>query len=321
VTEVKHFEDRSQIHLPPSGPKCIIIAGPTASGKTTLSVELALALDGEIINADSMQVYRGMDIGTAKPTSEEQRGIPHCLLSVVDPDEEFNAAIYRSMALPLVHDVVSRQKTCLVTGGTGLYIKSLTRGLFHCPPADFEFRESLRWECDTGGPMILHEKLKSIDPESAGRIHPNDKMRIIRALEIAHLTNRRPSNVIKAHGFSDTSLNTLKICLEVDREKLYNRINRRSVAMIESGLAEETENLLAKGYTPDLKPMMSIGYRHMVNYLRSEWSLEEAIHNIQRDTRRYAKRQLTWFRGDPEYEWVSPENPDSILKKVKAFLS
>lgn len=320
MTEVNHFENRSQIQSPPSGQKCIIIAGPTASGKTSLSVELALALDGEIINADSMQVYRGMDIGTAKPTSEEQRGIPHRLLSVVDPDEEFNAAIYRSMALPLVHDVVSRQKTCLVTGGTGLYIKSLTRGLFQCPPADFEFRESLRRECDGGGPMILHEKLKRIDPESAGRIHPNDRIRIIRALEIAHLTNRPPSNVIKAHGFSGTSLNTLKICLEVDRKELYNRINERSVTMIESGLAEETENLLTKGYTPDLKPMMSIGYRHMVNYLRAKWSLEEAIHNIQRDTRRYAKRQFTWFRADPEYEWVSPEDPDSILEKVNAFL-
>ncbi len=312
---------QSTIQSPPSGPKCIIIAGPTASGKTSLSVELALALDGEVINADSMQVYRGMDIGTAKPTPEEKRGIPHFLLNVVDPDEEFNAAIYRSMALPLVRDVVSRQKACLVTGGTGLYIKSLTKGLFQCPPADLEFRETLREECKAHGTMTLYERLKRIDPESAAKIHPNDRVRIIRGLEIAHLTNRRPSDLMKGHGFSDTPLNTLKICLEVDRAKLYDRINRRSVAMVESGLAEETENLLSKGYTPDLKPMMAIGYRHMASYLRAEWSLEEAIHKIQRDTRRYAKRQLTWFRADPEYEWVSPEDFDSLLKKVKAFLA
>ena len=154
------FDSRAPTQSPPSGPKCIIIAGPTASGKTSLSVELALALDGEIINADSMQVYRGMDIGTAKPTSEEQRGVPHHLLSVVDPDEEFNAETYRSMALSFVRDIVSRQKACLVAGGTGLYIKALVSGLFQCPPADPELRESLRNECNTHGTMTLYEKLK-----------------------------------------------------------------------------------------------------------------------------------------------------------------
>lgn len=300
--------------------KCIIIAGPTASGKTSVSVALALALGGEIINADSMQVYRGMDIGTAKPTPEEQSGIPHFLLSVVDPDEEFNAAIYRSMAVPIVKDIVLRKKVCLVTGGTGLYIKSLTRGLLQCPPAYPEFRESLRKESEARGIMTLYERLKSIDPESAEKIHPNDRVRIIRALEIAHLTHRVPSGLKKGHGFSDTQLKTLKICLEVDREELYRRINKRTVAMIESGLADETETLLAKGYSPDLKPMMSIGYRHMVNYLRSKWSLEKAIHHIQRDTRRYAKRQLTWFRADTEYQWILAEDFDSFIEKIKVFL-
>ncbi|MBW1849908.1 MAG: tRNA (adenosine(37)-N6)-dimethylallyltransferase MiaA [Deltaproteobacteria bacterium] len=303
-----------------SGPKCIIIAGPTSSGKSSLSVELALAMDGKILNADSMQVYRGMDIGTAKPTPEEQKGIPHLLLNVVNPDEAFNAAIYRSMALPLVTEVVSDGKTCFVTGGTGLYIKSLTKGLFPCPPADPEFRESLRIECEARGTMALYEKLKLLDPESADRTHPNDKFRILRALEIAHLTKRRPSELFNEHGFSDTPLNTLKICLEVERELLYRRINERTVAMVETGLPEETENLLAKGYSPDLKPMKSIGYRHMVNYLRGEWSLEETIYTIQRDTRRYAKRQLTWFRADQEYVWIKPEDFDIILAKAKAFL-
>ena len=302
-------------------PRCIIIAGPTATGKTALSVSLAQDFDGEIVNADSMQVYRGMDIGTAKPTYEEQKGIPHHLLNVVNPDEGFNAARYRSMALPVVSDIVSRQKACFVTGGTGLYIKSLTKGLFHCPPSDMEFRDTLNRQCETDGLHVLFEKIEHLDPESAKKIHPNDKLRIIRALEIAHLTDHRPSELIKNHNFSDTPLNTLKICLDSDREELYRRINQRSLDMITNGLAEETENLLKKGYSPELKPMQSIGYIHMVNHLQGKWSLEETIHNIQRDTRRYAKRQFTWFRGDPEYVWVGSEDWGRIQKNVKAFLS
>jgi len=302
-------------------PKCVIIAGPTATGKTSLSVALAKVFGGEIINADSMQVYRGMDIGTAKPTPEEQSGIPHHLLDVVYPDEEFNAAIYRSLALPLVSDIVSRGKICFVTGGTGLYIKSLTKGLFHCPPSDPEIRESLRRECEAHGAKVLHERLRQKDPESAERIHPNDKVRIIRALEIAQLTDHRPSDLIEKHAFSDTSLDTLTICLDVDREELYDRINIRSLAMIDDGLTEETENLLNKGYSPDLKPMQSIGYRHITAHLQGKWTLEEATENIQRDTRRYAKRQFTWFRGDPDCVWMPPEKMDRIQKEIRDFLS
>lgn len=301
-------------------PKCIIIAGPTATGKTSISVALARAFDGEIVNADSMQVYRGMDIGTAKPTPEEQNGIPHHLLDVVDPDEEFNAAIYRSRALPVISDVVSRGKTCFVTGGTGLYIKSLAKGLFHCPPVDMKFRNALRRECESKGAQALHERLKRLDPESAGKIHPNDKARIIRNLEIADLTGRRPSDLIKEHGFSDTPLNALTICLDVERQELYKRIDKRSMAMVDEGLVEETEHLLNKGYSSDLKPMQSIGYRHMVNYLHGEWSLEEALHSIQRDTRRYAKRQFTWFKGDSDNVWIAPEDMERIQAKIREFL-
>lgn len=311
----------SNLSPQPDNPKCIIIAGPTATGKTSLSVALAKVFDGEIINADSMQVYRGMDIGTAKPTPEEQMGIPHHLLDVVDPDEEFNAAIYRSLALPLVSDIVSRGKVCFVTGGTGLYIKSLAKGLFHCPPSDPEIRGLLRRECEAHGPQALHKRLAQEDPESAEKIHPNDKVRIIRALEIAQLTDHRSSDLIEKHGFSDTSLNTLTICLDVDREELYNRINIRSLAMIDNGLTEETENLLNKGYSPELKPMQSIGYRHIAAYLQGKWTLEEATQNIQRDTRRYAKRQFTWFRGDPDYIWMPPEEMGRVQEEIKGFLS
>ena len=302
-------------------PKVIVIAGPTASGKTRLGVELALALDGEIINADSMQVYRGMDIGTAKPTSEEKRDIVHHLLDVVDPDEEFNAATYRSLALPLVRNLSSRAKTCLIVGGTGLYIKSLLGGLLQCPSADRELRESLRWECDVYGSATLHERLKSLDPDSASKIHPNDRVRITRTLEIIHLTKSRLSDLRRNHGFGDRPLSPLKFCLEVNREELYHRINERSMAMVAAGLPEETENLLSKGYSSDLKPMKAIGYRHMIRYLEGYWSLQEAIRNLQRDTRRYAKRQLTWFKADPEITWIVPDDINAVLEKIKAFVT
>jgi tRNA dimethylallyltransferase len=302
-----------------SGPKVIVIAGPTASGKTSLGVELALALGGEIVNADSMQVYRRMDIGTAKPTSEEQKGVAHHLMDVVDPDEEYNAAMYRSMALPIITDILSRRKMCFVVGGTGLYIKSLLSGLFECPPADPELRESLYRECDLLGTGKLHERLKHLDPESAGKIHPNDRVRLIRALEIIQLTNRLPSALSGEHGFRDSHLNALMLCMKVSREQLYERINKRSVSMVEGGLVEETENLLMQGYSPDLKPMKAIGYRHIIRHLKREWTLIEAINRIQRDTRRYAKRQITWFRADPDASWVDPEDFDPILQKVKDF--
>jgi tRNA dimethylallyltransferase len=300
--------------------KVVVISGPTASGKTSLGVDLALALKGEIISADSMQVYRGMDVGTAKPTPEEQKGIPHHLLDVVDPDEEFNAATYNSMAIPKITEIASRGSVCLVVGGTGLYIKGLLGGLFESPTADMELRESLRRECDSSGSAVLHERLANLDPESARKIHPNDSVRIIRALEIIHLTKRRLSDLTREHAFGGRSLNALKLCLKVDREELYDRIDKRSLAMVDNGLVEETESLLSKGYSPDLKPMKAIGYRHMITYLKGDWSLDEAIGELQKDTRRYAKRQLTWFRADPEVIWIEPGNFHVFKEKVKGFM-
>ena len=282
-------------------------------------MEVALALGGEIINADSMQVYRGMDIGTAKPTIEEQKGIQHHLLDVMNPDEEYNAAIFRSMALPLIEEINLRGKMCLVVGGTGLYIKSLLGGLLKCPPASPKLRESFERECDILGTESLHERLKHLDPKSANKIHPNDRIRLLRAFEIIHLTNRAPSELSKEHGFRDKPINALMLCLQVNREQLYKRINKRSVYMAEAGLAEETERLLRQGYSIDLKPMKAIGYRHMIKYLKEDWPFNEAIRGIQRDTRRYAKRQLTWFRADPDATWVDPKNFDLILQKINDF--
>jgi len=302
-------------------PKVIVIAGPTASGKTALAVALARSLSGEIVNADSMQVYRGMDIGTAKPTYEERRGIPHHLLDVVNPDEDFNAAIYRRMALPIVNEICSTGKTCLIVGGTGLYIRGLIGGLMDSPPSDPELRERLRMECEIHGTAKLHEKLENLDPERAESIHPNDGVRIIRAIEIIYLSDLRSSDLMKRHGFREKSLNALKLCLHVDREDLYDRINKRSVKMADEGLIEETRDLLKKGYSPDLNSMKAIGYRHMIRYLQGEWSLEETITKLKRDTRRYAKRQLTWFRAEPGIIWVDPKDLDMVKEKIDLFLS
>ncbi|MCF8142453.1 MAG: tRNA (adenosine(37)-N6)-dimethylallyltransferase MiaA [Deltaproteobacteria bacterium] len=302
-------------------PKIVVIAGPTASGKSGFAVSLAHSLSGEIVNADSMQVYQGMDIGTAKPTPEEQGGIPHHLLDVVRPDEPFNAAIYRSKALSAVTDICSRGKPCLVVGGTGLYIRALVGGLMKAPPSDPTVREALCRECDLSGPARLHERLTGLDPQCAAAIHPNDRIRIIRALEIIHISDRLSSDIMKGHGFREPSLDALKICLNVDRETLYHRIDKRTVKMADMGLLEETRHLLEKGYSPDLRPMKAIGYRHMVRHLKGEWSFEEAIHTLKRDTRRYAKRQFTWFRAEPEVIWIDPDGIDVVLEQIELFLS
>jgi tRNA dimethylallyltransferase len=304
----------------PSGGKIIVITGPTASGKSALAVEAAHRFDGEIVNADSMQVYRGMDVGTAKPLPEERQGIPHHLLDVVNPDENFNAAIYRSLALPIIADILSREKVCFLVGGTGLYIRTLLGGLLFCPPVDQGIRDSLRRECDEKGLESLHQRLMTLDPEAGRKIHPRDRVRITRALEIMQLTDQRLSSLVRNHGFKDQPFQALKICLQTEREGLYHRIDQRSLAMVEKGLIEETEGLLGKGYSPGTKPMKSLGYRHAVRYLEGDWSLERAIHELQRDTRRYAKRQLTWFRADPEMKWFDVDNKASLFREIGSFI-
>jgi tRNA dimethylallyltransferase len=300
-------------------PRLIVIAGPTASGKTVVSVEIARLFDAEIINADSMQVYRGMDIGTAKPSIEERKGVPHHLLDVVDPDEEYNAAIYRDMACAAALDIIRRGKRAMVVGGTGLYIKSLLGGLFQCPPSAPEIRESLKREWESAGPRSLYERLERLDPQSARKIHPNDRVRVVRALEVIFLTNRPPSSLSRQHGFSDRTFNALKFCLKSEREELYHRINTRAIAMIDGGLLDEAENLLRRGYSPQLKPLQAIGYKQAVEYLEGRFSLEETIERIQKETRRYAKRQLTWFRADHDYTWLDPRQMDFFVREIKAF--
>ena len=301
-------------------PQAIIIAGPTGSGKTSLAVTLASLLNGEVVNADSMQVYRFMDIGTAKPTPEERQGIPHHMLDIVSPDEDFNAAAFCSMALPLVEEIFAKGKTCFVVGGTGLYIKTLLGGLLDCPPPRIGLRDFLKRTFDDQEPSKLHEALAALDPAAAEKIHPNDRIRLMRALEIRHTTGRSVSELSRRHGFRENRIKALKFCLEIERKELYARIDDRAVRMIQGGLIQETENLLKKGYSADLKPMMAIGYRHVVAYLKGDWTLDEAIEKMQQDTRRYAKRQMTWFRADKEFIRVGPGDFDRIVGEIKSFL-
>lgn len=301
--------------------KVIIIGGPTATGKTSLAIWLAKAIGGEIVNADSMQVYRNMDIGTAKPTSEQRSEVPHHMLDVVEPDQPFNASLYRSMALPTIEGIDRRGKVPIVVGGTGLYIKTLRGGLFSCPPADPELRKKLNWEYQQYGPQRMHARLAEIDPEAAARIHPNDRIRITRAIEIYQLTKKRPSELASQHGFRDRPFQDILFCLYVDRKTLYERINKRCIEMVDMGLVDETKALLDRGYSPQLKPMQAIGYRHMVKYITGELPLATALAQMQRDTRRYAKRQVTWFRAEKDFFLVGPEDRTRILEMAEEFVS
>ena len=300
--------------------KLVVITGPTAVGKSALAIEMALHFGGEILNADSMQVYRGMDVGTAKTPVGERRGVLHHLLDVVDPDEDFNAAIFRDLSLPVLAQTHARGKIGFVVGGTGLYIKTLLGGLLYCPDPDPQLRSELHGICEQEGPQVLHRQLQLMDPESAERIHPNDKVRIIRALEIMHSAKERLSSMMQRHGFKDRPFEVMKVCLDMQREDLYRRINARCARMVEEGLIQEVEGLLEKGYAPQLRPMQSIGYRHAVQFLEGSWDLDAMISQLQIDTRRYAKRQLTWFRADPEMIWLAPEARGEIIHHIQAFL-
>jgi len=302
-------------------PKLIVIAGPTASGKTSLAIELAQRFNGEIINADSMQVFRYMDIGTAKASRNERSLVPHHLIDVVDPDDEFNAALYCQLARQAIEAIRGKDKIGFLVGGTGLYIKTLLGGLLKGPPSDREIRETLnrRWREEGGG--VLYEQLKRKDTEAALRIHPHDRVRIIRALEIIDLTKKRFSDLAREHGFREKFTRSLKLAIQMEREELYRKINIRSLKMIEKGLVNETENLLNRGYSADLKPMKSLGYRHAVGYLNGEWNMNQMSYLLQRDTRHYAKRQLTWFRADPEIEWINPNQKAFMEGKISRFLS
>jgi tRNA dimethylallyltransferase len=301
-------------------PKIIIICGPTGVGKTSAAIKLSQKFTGEIIGADSMQIYRYMDIGTAKPNPDEQAAVPHYMIDIADPDEPFDARQFAKMAREKVLTLHARGVVPFVAGGTGLYIKALVHGLFPDAPSNLDIRRRLKEEGKTEGTDALYKRLSRCDPESAKRLHPNDTYRIIRALEVYELTGKRISEYHRAHKFMDMPFNVLKIGLNMNRERLYERINRRVDGMIDAGLLDEVKGLLNMGYAADLKSMQSIGYRHMVDFIQNRSSWGEAIRTLKRDTRRYAKRQLTWFKADSEIKWSEPDQIKDIRQMIKKFL-
>lgn len=303
-----------------SKPSIIVICGPTGIGKTTLAIEFAMKFQGDIISADSMQVYRHMTIGTAKPTSEGQVRVPHHLIDIINPDEPFDAARYSIMTRKIIMDLHKKGVVPFVVGGTGLYIKTLVHGLFEPKSTDPNVRKRLREEADAFGSVFLHDRLKKADPHTAGKIHPNDTYRIIRSLEVNEVTGKTISTHHREHLFRDNPFRVLKIGLQMEREMLYDRINRRVDAMIADGLVDEVNSLLEKGYSPDLKSMQSIGYRHMAGFIKGDLSWDEALRTLKRDTRRYAKRQLTWFKTDLDITWVNPEKKNEIDRLIEDFL-
>jgi len=301
-------------------PRLVVICGPTAAGKTAAASELARHLPLEVVSADSRQVYRLMDIGTAKPTRAERASVTHHLLDVVWPDQPFDAACFGELAAAAIADIRSRDRLPVVVGGTGLYLRALTGGLVDLPPADPEIRQQLRLQGVEEGSVALHRHLAMVDPESARMLHGNDLVRIVRALEVFEQTGRPLSAWQREHRFSDRRYRTLKLALMPERAELYRRIDARAEAMFASGLVEETAALLAAGYPSQLKALQTIGYREVIRMLRGECSFTAALADLQQATRRYAKRQLTWFRADPEIIWVdSLSDSDNMLKLIEQF--
>ena len=301
-------------------PKIVVIGGPTAVGKTGVTIRVAERIYGEVVNADSMQIYRYMNIGTAKPTPEERRRIAHHMIDVADPDESYDAARFSLEARKAADGVLKRHRVPLVAGGTGFYIRAFLYGLCDAAPEDPAIRVRLREEAGRSGAESMHRKLAACDPEAAGKIHPNDIYRIVRALEVYETCGIPLTEFRRRHAFADAPYESLSIVLDMDRTELYERIDRRVDRMVAEGLAEEVERLFEMGYDERLKPMQSLGYRHMGDYIRGRVDRDTAVETLKRDTRHYAKRQLTWFRKDPQALWFSPAQTDRIAGAIGAFL-
>ena len=303
----------------------ICIAGPTASGKTALAVALAKQLDGEVVSCDSMQVYKGMDIGTAKPTADEMAGIPHHMLDVADPWEDFSVSRYCEMAAPIVDSIIARGKTAIIAGGTGLYMDALIRGNSFAPYPSTGMREKLEAQADREGMEIMLTLLRAIDPESAERLHLADRKRIIRALEVYYETGETITEHNRRTREIPPRYHPLWLAIEdADRAQLYRRIDKRVDTMLEMGLIAEIRQLLESGIPQKCTAMQAIGYKEFVDHLDGKCSLSEATTQVQQSSRHYAKRQLTWFRRNPAMHWLrrnADDAPDKILMDALAVLT
>jgi len=299
----------------------LVICGPTCVGKTQLSLKLADILKGEIVSFDSRQIYRLMDIGTAKPKEEERGKIPHHLIDLVYPDEKFTAADYGKRAREAIRQIQRRGNAAIAVGGSGLYLKALTEGFFEGPGADEDLRRKLEREAQEFGEPRLFKRLKEIDPQAAERIHPHDRVRIIRALEVHQLTGKPISAWQQEGDYQKFPISFVKIGLNMDRTELYQRIDCRVEMMISAGLLDEVEALRRRGYTPKLKALKTVGYQELFDYLEGEFNLPKAIEKIKLNTRHYAKRQLTWFRKDKEITWMNVEKNNLLQNILNNFPS
>jgi tRNA dimethylallyltransferase len=305
-------------------PPVVVVTGPTGSGKSALAIELALRFRGEIVNADSMQVFRFMEIGTAKPSPEERARVPHHLYDIVNPDEAYSAGRFAKDARAVAAAIHARDRVVFLTGGTGLYIRAFLDGLVQTGAADGPMRERLEAEqasaAAEGDPARLHRRLVDLDPAAASKIHPNDVRRTVRALEILEQSGQSASSVRAAHAFTDRPFRVLHLAIDPGREALTERINRRAEGMIEAGLLREVRDLRERGYGAELRPMQAIGYRHIQPVVDGADTLVNALASMKVDTRRFARRQRTWLRAIPEVQWLDPAQVDALDASVEGFL-
>lgn len=306
----------------------VVIVGPTAVGKSGIAILVAKTLGTEVLTADSRQVYRGMDIGTDKPSPVERQGVPHRLIDLVEPDQLFNTGEFRRYAVAEISRLHREGKVPLLVGGTGLYVRTVLRGLWEGPPADWEFRHGLERDAGVNGADWLYRQLAQVDPESARRLHPNDRVKIVRALEVHHVLGRPLSEEHRRHAFADRPFTPLLIGLTRERSALYRRVDDRVELELAKGLVEETKRLMDSGHGRHLGSMKGLGYKQMAGYLAGDYDYEEAVRRLKRDTRHFAKRQMTWFRKEPGMQWLSIEDAESpaqvadrIVGEVRRFLA
>jgi tRNA dimethylallyltransferase len=300
--------------------KVIFLVGPTAVGKTSVSLEIARQLDGEIISADSRQIYRGLDIGTAKPSPESLMEIKHWFINELDPNEDFSAGQFGELGREKVDDIIARGKTPIVVGGSGLYIRAMIDGFFSGDVKNDKVREALRKRMEDEGAEDLYDDLQKIDPEGAAKIHPNDSQRILRLMEV-YLITGKPLNELQKKNIPPANFEALYYGLIIDRDELYNRINDRVDRMVEDGLLAEVANLRVEGYLPSLNSLNTVGYKEFFQYFNGELSFDETIENIKMNSRRYAKRQITWFKADDRIKWIDVSTEKARTDLINMIIS